>query len=443
MTKSQLFEAKDNDMLLSMPIPPRMILGSRMIILMAFNYLFELLVAVPAVIMWVRAAEITAFQIICFVLVFITLPCLAMAVSGLFGWVLAMLTGRARNKSLMTVLFSVVFLVLYFMFFGRLNTYIQELALNGTVVANSFGAVAPLFWIGNAIAQPNALHLVLSLLLMLIPFLLMYYILSATFIKVATSKRGAAKIKYEAKEMRSRSQSNALLGRELKRFLASPVYILNSGLGAIFTVIGAVVLVVKKQAAITLISQMGFNNEMVSLVIILALCMLATLVLITAPSVSLEGKTLWIIKSLPVSSKDILGAKQKLHIYLTLPGILLAALAAVYVFKPSFEYVILMLIGPIMFVEFTANVGLICNLKNVNLDWINETQVIKQGMAVMLSMLLNFLIIGIPAILYFVILNDFVNPFVFSVLFTLCLAVGWWLTQNWISKKGTVIFDEL
>jgi len=46
--KSQLFEARDNELLLSMPIPPTAVLGSRMASLLLTNFGFELVVAAPA-----------------------------------------------------------------------------------------------------------------------------------------------------------------------------------------------------------------------------------------------------------------------------------------------------------------------------------------------------------------------------------------------------------
>ena len=44
MAQQQLFNAKDNELLLSMPIPPAYILGSRMTALLLVNYAFELVV---------------------------------------------------------------------------------------------------------------------------------------------------------------------------------------------------------------------------------------------------------------------------------------------------------------------------------------------------------------------------------------------------------------
>lgn len=443
MAKSQLYEARDNDLLLSMPIPPKLILASRMAMLMFMNYVFDLLVAIPAAIMWFRATQVSVGAFISFLLIFLALPFFAMAVSGLFGWLLAISTSRLRKKSLMTVVFSIIFLGLYIVGFSQVNAYITKLVSNGEAIAGSLSSFAPLFWIGNAAAQPNALHLLYALLIMLVPFILMYYVLSATLIKVITSKRGVAKVKYEEKAMQTASPSSALFRRELKRLLASPVYILNAGLGVIFIAIAAVALVIKKADILTLVAQTGYDSATVTAAIVFGLCLMSSVILFTAPSVSLEGKTIWIIKSLPITEQEILNAKLNLHIYLTVPAIILAAAAATYVITPSTEDALIMFIAPVLNIMLSANIGLICNLKAPNLDWVNETQVVKQSVSVLLAMLFAFLLVLFPGGLYFLLVVGSAWSTLFMLGYILLLILGWRFSRRWIFTKGAEIFQGL
>ncbi len=441
--KSQLYEARDNELLLSLPIPPRLILASRMVMLMLLNFVFELLAAVPAFIMWVRAVPVTAAQVVFFILISLALPFLSMSLSCLFGWLIALATSKTRKNSLMTVVFSVIFLGLYFYFFSQVNVYVQKLVLNGTEIAGSLVSVAPLFWIGNAVAGTNAMHLVLSLIIMIVPFALMYYLLSATFIRVATAERGTAKVKYEERAMHASTVSSALLRREMKHLLASPVYILNAGLGVLFALIAAVALIIKKSTILDIVMHMGYSKDVAAVATVFGLCLFCSTILFTAPSVSLEGKSLWIVKSLPVTSGEVLKAKLRLHIYITAPVILFAAISAVYVLTPSAPSIFSVLIAPIFFVMLSANIGLICNLKNPKFDWINETQVVKQSMSVMLAMLFPFLIVGIPAVLYFVALDGKISSSLFMLAYTLLLIFGWFISHKWIMTRGAEIFDGL
>ena len=52
-TKSELFECKDNELLLSMPIKPRDIVAARILIVLIYNYLEEILIMLPCIIVYI------------------------------------------------------------------------------------------------------------------------------------------------------------------------------------------------------------------------------------------------------------------------------------------------------------------------------------------------------------------------------------------------------
>ena len=108
--KSQLFEAKDNELLLSMPIAPRAILASRMASLWLLNLIFGLVVAVPAALAWAQAAALPVLGWVSIVLLLPALDFFSLAVTSLLAWGLSLLASRLRRKSLVTVIGSVVFL---------------------------------------------------------------------------------------------------------------------------------------------------------------------------------------------------------------------------------------------------------------------------------------------------------------------------------------------
>ena len=65
-------------------------------------------------------------------------------------------------------------------------------------------------------------------------FALVYALLSVTFLRVATSKRGGAKAKYREKTHKVSSAGAALLKRESLRFFKNPMIFLNCALGSLF-----------------------------------------------------------------------------------------------------------------------------------------------------------------------------------------------------------------
>jgi ABC-2 type transport system permease protein len=99
MTQAQIFEAKDNDLLLSMPIKPSAVLASRIAILLIMNYVYEAFVILPAGIIWCLNQPVTAAGVIFFILSALLLPMLALAVSALFGWLMALLTSICAART--------------------------------------------------------------------------------------------------------------------------------------------------------------------------------------------------------------------------------------------------------------------------------------------------------------------------------------------------------
>ncbi len=245
--KSQLFEAKDNELLLSMPVPPGMILLSRMAALLAMNFVLELVVALPVFVSWLQYGGASGAGILAFVVIVLALPLFSLAVSCLFAWLVSLITSRMRNTTAVTMVISVVFMLAYFLFCFRMNSYVTQLAANGAAIAGALGSAAPLVWLGRAAADGSLADLGLTLLWTVLPFVLAYVLLNRSFIRIVTTRRGQVKVQYEKKAMRTSSQNAALYRRELARLTSSSGYMLNAGLGLVFELVLAVLAIVKRR----------------------------------------------------------------------------------------------------------------------------------------------------------------------------------------------------
>lgn len=76
---------------------------------------------------------------------------------------------------------------------------------------------------------------------------------------------------------------------------------LNCGLGIVFILFAAVMLLVKKGTVDSLLMMFIGYEDRIALVATAAICMITTMNDMAAPSVSLEGKNIWILQVLPVS----------------------------------------------------------------------------------------------------------------------------------------------
>ena len=216
--KAQLFEAKDNEFLLSMPVPPKSILSARLVALLLLNFVFELLVAIGGLLPWFSRYSLPAVGTVSLVVILLALPFFSLAISSLFGWLLALVTQRIRRKSLFSLVLSLLFLGAYFYGMTKINSAISELVANLSTVADTLGAITPLYWMGCAIADGQALSLLLSVLILLIPFVLVFLLLAATFIKTATTQHGVAKIRYVDRGQKVSSPFRALVQKEMSPF---------------------------------------------------------------------------------------------------------------------------------------------------------------------------------------------------------------------------------
>lgn len=81
---NMIFKARDNALLLSMPIPPRIILFSRMTILFMNCIIFTTLFWLPAVLMY-QIAKPAAFALVCGILMTFVIAMISLAVACLIG----------------------------------------------------------------------------------------------------------------------------------------------------------------------------------------------------------------------------------------------------------------------------------------------------------------------------------------------------------------------
>lgn len=420
MTQSQLFEAKDNELLLAMPIKPKYILLSRIITLYIYTFVFEILVMIPATYLDFKNFGFDFVKLVYIIAFCLIFPLLSLTLSCAVGWIIATISSHMRNKSLVVMVLSIGFLCGYFYVYSKMNDLMNSLLINASTIAGDIkGAALPLYWIGSGLQDKNALFFGYSLLMFVVPFLLVYYILSMRFIKLVTTKRGAAKRKYREKSLTVSSADGALLRREVKHFLASPVYMMNGGLGIIFTVISAVIVVIKRvdiEKAIASIPILKNGSDETGILLAVSLALVSSMNILSAPSISLEGNKLWIIRSFPVDSKKILLAKVKLHLVFTIPASLLAAVIYIVFIKVSVFATLMLILLPNVLNVFFGFLGVLINLAFPKLDAISETAAIKQSMSTMMSMVASMIAIITPTVLYAIVFYKMISITTYTIL---------------------------
>lgn len=444
LTQHEIYEAKDNELLLSMPIKNRDILLSRVFTILILNYVYEILIAGPAFFVYVRTFGMSIVQVIMFFLMFITLPLFVLALSCLFGWILANILSRVRMKNVIIIVLYLAFMFVYIYAINSIEQYIGWLITNGQTIASAIEKGAfPLYHLSIALQNGNIFSFFIYLVCILIPFAIVMYILSIRFVKLATTKPKMKKIIYKAKPMEESSLKMALLKREFRHFTSNAMVMLNGAVGIIFCIIAAVALIIYDDDINMLLSMYPFVREYVTPLLCLAGIGVCSMNMISASSISLEGDRLWILKVLPISAKDILDIKLGLHLLICIPAGVLFSVTSIFIFKVGLWDACLVILAPILFTLLIDLIGLLLNLWKPKFDWINETVCVKQSMPVMLTMFISMGLAFVIAIVYILVFIDIFSVysymyFLFGIFIIVNIALMYML-QTWGVKR----FDEL
>ena len=218
---------------------------------------------------------------------------------------------------------------------------------------------------------------------------------------------------------------------------------MNSGMSAIMSLVLAAAILVKGRDIVSMLAGSGEITLFIKPIVLAALCALAATTTITACAVSLEGKNIWIVRSMPVAAKKVLMAKLALHLTVSAPAMLIAQIACIIVLKPAGLMLIWMLFLPQAYNLFLAFMGLWANLKFPKLDWQTETQAVKQGLSVGIPILGGWGIMVVPVLLAVVLgMGENVLNIVAGV-FLILVLLGSFLFYRWCCSRGAEIFEKL
>ena len=444
-TYASLYLAKDNDMLLSMPIPPRYILTARLAGVYLTGLFFEMIVMLPATVAWFVYGTPTLLGGIFALLIPFVLSFFVLSLSCLLGFLVAIISAHIRHKSLVITVLSLGLLGLYMWGYTKLMSSLTELlAVVGEIAEAAKGPLYPLYHMGLSTTGKPLSFLIFTAIILGV-FALVCAVLSRTFLTLAITNKGGAKRKYKRERTTQKSVERALLWKEWKRFLASPIYMLNCGLGALFLPIAGVMMLVFREdihAMLPMISMMFGDEALLPLILAAMACMMGVMTDVTAPSISLEGKNLWILQSLPVSPLQVLHAKLKLHLLIAIPATAVAVTCLLIAVPPALPFFFLIPAATLLFTVLIALFGLFMNLKSPNFTWTSETVPVKQSLSVTATIFGGWGTVLALGGLYYL-LQEYIAPALYLGLCCIILAGLCTALYVWLRRKGTAILAAL
>ena len=441
-TYSGLYLAKDNGLLLSMPIPVRVIMTSRLLSVYLMGLMYSGIVILPAILVYWFTVPVTAGRILGGVVLLVDISLFVLTLSCALGWVVAKISLKLKRKSFITVIVSLVFFGLYYFVCFRSQAMITDLLLNAEDVGNKLKGIYPLYLFGRVGCGDGVAMLIVSAVVIAL-LALVWYLIARSFLHIATASGNTAKTVYHEKAVKPVSADAALLRKELGRFTASPLYMLNCGLGTVFLVVLAVLALIKGREVFLMMNALFAGGEgFVTVLAALCLCLLAGSNDISTPSVSLEGKSLWIAQSLPIDPWQALRAKLRMHLLITELPLVVCAVCVAAVSGAALPEIVMMLVTPMVYVVLSAAFGLFMGLKRPNLNWTSEVAPIKQGLAVFLSMFVGWLVAVVLGFLYYALMAR-VGAVAFLLAVTALFAVLALVLVRWLKTSGAKIYQHL
>ncbi|MBP5153720.1 MAG: hypothetical protein ILP12_01765 [Lachnospiraceae bacterium] len=442
-TYTTLYLPKDNDLLLSMPIPHRTIIASRLLSVALMSFLFSAAAIVPGALAWWIFVAADPAHILGGIMLLLITGTLVVVLASLLGLGVAAVSRRLKNKSLVITILLIAFFILYYVAIFTLQEKISEFVMNVALYGEKIRGASFLLYSFGMTGTGALWHILGWTAVSLILLALTFTLLSRSFLSLTSSAGSVGKTVYREKPVRERSVSGALIAREMGRFFGSPMVTLNTGIASIMMLLAAGLLFWQGPALGEVLREVfAFDPGFISVILCGVICLAGAMNDYTVVSVSLEAKTLWISRTLPVETQRILHAKVVLQLIYTLPPALLLSVSVICMLQPALLEAILLILVPQIFLTLTACFGLFLDLKRPNLHWISEMLVVKQGLNVFL------MILGAPAAA--ILLTALYLPLAGSIpaaaymaltgLVYLILTV---LLIRWLNRRGSALYESL
>ena len=397
-----LFSGASLDPLLSLPLSRRTVVLSRV-----FSLYFEELLINAGMLLTsgvccqlVVKALPAAFWPVLILTVFLA-PLIPLGVGGLVGLFVAMLTARMKNKSLFTTVFSMAFVVgVMFLSFNAGTMFTDMADIAGSLQARVFGLYPPArLFVEGLTGSVGSFLIFAAISLVCLALLCLAAARGFAFFYGAINATARGK----AFRMGRQKQTGVLLTlcrKELRQKYNTPAWILNTDMGTLMAVILTVLLAVGGKGAVQEVLEDVFGRgDQTVMLFGLILAVVQCLNLTATASVSMEGKGLWLVKSLPIRADAWLRSKLLVSMLPPTVGGLLCGLILTVAWRlPAWNA--LMILGFCLLFSWAFSVvELALGLHFSRFDWDSPTEVIKQGGGVLLSMLITFLVVGVAAVL--------------------------------------------
>ncbi len=445
-TYSSLYLPKDNDFLLSLPIPIYKLLSVRITEVYIMSFIYTSVMWIPSLFAYWISPLVSVRSFVFPVALIFILPLFVTVLSCVLGFFVVLISSKSRNKSLTTVIMSLGVLVGYYFVYFKAADFLNNIQNHIGEIQNALKSYVHFSYILGRGATGDVKSFVVTAVVTLALFLLCILILSKTYLvftfsSIKTSSKSKKKEDYSVKSLKK-----SLLLREFKHLSSEPMWLLNGGLGAVILPVAAIALLIKSdyvtEMLIPLKSQVPDLFNALPVFAAVAVCTIISMNSLLAVSVSMEGKSFWILKSLPLNFRDILSAKEKMGIIINIPVAVFSAAVFGIVLKFSVPAVVLTELFVVFYTLFIQNIQLVLNLKFPIFEWVSVTYLVKQSMPVTINLFGGWALCAVLGVCgYF--LSRITGVYVLLSVYCVLAITSYIVCHGYLRKNGAKILDNM
>lgn len=400
-----LFNCKDDDLLLAFPVKRSTVFLTRVMKFFLFELMVSAIVLLPTMAAYVvrMGGNVPATFYVAGVAALIFLPVIPVVISVILAMITTGISSRFRFKNLLQIIFTMILLLGVFALSFNLQNIMAAIAENASSINE---VITRLYYPVGAFIQMVTDFSIVTLLIFVAVNVgvaaVFVWLLSKVYFRV-NSRAKVVKIKKSHRKGKivAHGVMRTLIVKEMRKFASSPVFLVNAGFSLILYLAGVVMLTVNADGVVGIIASYGVEmsvDEILGLVPVVTAGLLifcGLMASITCSMISLEGRMINLLKSMPVSAFKIIMAKVLMAVAITVPVFLIGDIIMFIRFDFDVWQILMILALSIVIPVVAETLGIIVNLKYPKMDAESDAEVVKQSMSSMVAVFTGMILAGV------------------------------------------------
>lgn len=393
-----LFGFKDFDLVVTMPAPLWAVAASRTAPLFGMGLALSLVMGGPLMAAWLSAVGAEPARIALSAVVLLLAPALpaaiGIAVAFLVAWAVSRVPNAPRALGIAGVAATVAIVVGVMAATGGAGSIgadsLQLLASAESQIEAAVKALWPPAAWAAAAAEGDAGALALFVTTSVCACALVVGVLSKLLVPLnSLLSAGGAGRRARAKAGKEHAPLSALVVKELRLWIATPIYLMNTAAGPALALVAAIAAAAAgPQILAAAINVPGADRDALASLMagafpwVLAFCMAMTP--LSASSTSLEGSARWIAQTAPVPAATLVGSKIAANLIVAVPGALVAGAVSAFALATGPLEAALFVVAPAAGGAFASCLGALLDARRPRFDWASAYEPVKRSASVAL-----------------------------------------------------------